>query len=225
MVCGIGGGSGGGGFSPPPNFWKILLTDRFLPAKTHEKVDWAPPRIDKVTWAPPTQKSFRRPWSVAFSIFPMRFFLAFGVNSIELRYCIPSLAFTRPLTDYSVTGAMLGMFDWFITFPSVGIVRYPLSSSRSSSPTPCHCFSTASSVSPLNLTRSNASLTLLTILNFPSWSSSTSTNRQCGNVWQLAPVSKGSKGCFSSSMNTKIQCHWQQPIRTSTNTSSLSSST
>ena len=31
---------GWGGFSPP-NFCKTLLTDRFLPAKTHEKVDWA----------------------------------------------------------------------------------------------------------------------------------------------------------------------------------------
>ena len=49
----------------PLNFWKILLADRFLPAKTHVKVDWAP-KIDKVTWAPPTQKSFRRPCSKTF---------------------------------------------------------------------------------------------------------------------------------------------------------------
>ena len=56
-VLDIGGGSGGagGGFSPP-NFWKILLTDRFLPAEIHKKVDWAPPQIDKVTWAPSNRK-------------------------------------------------------------------------------------------------------------------------------------------------------------------------
>ena len=51
---------GWGGFSPP-NFWKILLTDRFLPAKTHEKVDWAPPKIDKVTWAPPPKNHSAAP--------------------------------------------------------------------------------------------------------------------------------------------------------------------
>ena len=54
---------GWGGFSPP-NFWKILLTDRFLPAKIHEKVDWAPPKIDKVTWAPPTQNHSAAPGTI-----------------------------------------------------------------------------------------------------------------------------------------------------------------
>ena len=46
---------GWGGFSPP-NFWKILLTDRFLPAKTHEKVDWAPQKSIKWLEPPPHPK-------------------------------------------------------------------------------------------------------------------------------------------------------------------------
>ena len=59
---------GGWGDFSPPNFWKILLTDRFLPAKTHEKVDWAPPKIDIMTWAPPPKNHSAAPgsWERAF---------------------------------------------------------------------------------------------------------------------------------------------------------------
>ena len=45
----------GAGGLQPPNFCKILLTDRFLPAKTHEKVDWAPQKSIKWLEPPPPQ--------------------------------------------------------------------------------------------------------------------------------------------------------------------------